>query len=160
MKPENIFIDSNEDIKIGDFGISRTFGVSDKPMSPDVVTIFYRAPEIVLGISEYSIPIDMWSVGCIFAELYNGAPLFEVESEIHLINKIFRRCGTPTDETWPGISKRLSIVMPNYPQRDVKIEGMDDIATDLLNQMLKLNPDERISAKEALQHTFFTTGYE
>ena len=160
LKPENIFINSNGELKIGDFGISRTFGVSSKPMSSEVVTIYYRAPEIALGMKEYSIPIDVWSWGCIFAELYLGSPIFLVENEIDLINKIFRALGTPTEESWPGITSQLSIVMPKYPEKQIKLEGMDEIAVDLLNRMLTINPSERISAKEALKHTFFYTEYE
>lgn len=160
LKPENIFMSENDEVKIGDFGISRTFGVSSKPMSNEVVTIFYRAPEIALKIKEYSIAIDVWSWGCIFAEMYLGYPLFQVENEIDLINTIFKTLGTPTDETWEGITRMLSIVMPRYPITKLNIEGMDEIASDLLNLMLTLNPCDRISAKEALQHAYFSVEYD
>ena len=160
LKPENIFMNNSGEVKIGDFGISRTFGVSSKPMSNEVVTIFYRAPELALGLKEYSIPIDIWSVGCIFAELFSGKPLFRVENDIDLITNIFKNLGTPNDETWPGITKSFSGVLPKYPQNTITVEGMDDFAVDLLNKMLILNPSERISAKEALKHAYFDVEYD
>jgi serine/threonine protein kinase len=83
-----------------------------------------------------------------------------VESDTDLITKIFKTLGTPTEDTWIGISNMISILMPKYPQKKIMIEGMEEEATQLLNQMLVLNPRERISAKEALQHAFFTAEYE
>ena len=159
IKPENIFLDHDESLKIGDFGISRTLSVSSKPMSPEVVTIFYRAPELALGVEGYSIPIDVWSVGWVFAELFLGSPLFIVDSEIDLLTKIFKAKGTPTEETWPGISSLISSVMPKYPQKNIQIDGMDDTAVDLLNKMLTPYPLNRINAKEALLHPYFEMDY-
>lgn len=159
LKPENIFLNSQEEVKIGDFGISRTYGASSNPMSPGMVTIFYRAPELALGVDEYSIPVDVWSCGCIFAELYSGRPLFQADSEIDLVNKIFKLRGTPTETTWPGITQRLSTVAPSYPDREAEISRMDELAKDLLNKMLCINPSHRITAKEALQHQYFEASY-
>jgi serine/threonine protein kinase len=158
LKPENIFIDSDDQVKIGDFGISRTFGVSSKPMSPEVVTIFYRAPELALGMKEYSIPIDMWSCGCIFAELFTTSPIFQVKNDIDLLTTTFKALGTPTEDTWPGINDMISAVMPKYPQKLLSV-GLTE-ADDLLNKMLVINPSERISAKEALLHPFFNANFD
>jgi serine/threonine protein kinase len=158
LKPENIFIDSEDHVKIGDFGISRTFGVSSKPMSPEVVTIFYRAPELALGMMEYSIPIDMWSWGCIFAELFTTSPIFKVKNDIDLLTTAFKALGTPTEDTWPGINDMISAVMPKYPQKSVSV-GVPE-ADDLLNKLLVINPSERISAKEALLHSFFEVNFD
>ena len=156
LKPANIFINSDLDVKIGDFSISRTYGVSSNPMSNEVTTLFYRAPEILLGMKDYSIQIDMWSCGCIFAELYLGSPLFEVESETELIHKIFETLGTPAEESWAEIMNNLEVVVPKHPQRQIEIDRMDDRAVDLLNLMLWINPFKRITAKKALLHPFFS----
>lgn len=83
-----------------------------------------------------------------------------VESDADLIIKVFKTLGTPTDDTWPGVLEKVSILMPKYPHRKLAIDGMEEEAAELLNQMLVLNPLKRISAKEALQHAFFTTEYE
>ena len=85
LKPANILIDKDTmDVKICDFGLARTFSVPSGPYSHDVVTLNYRAPEIILKYPEYSIPIDIWSIGCIFAEMYLGHPLFLMSSDSEL----------------------------------------------------------------------------
>uniref|UniRef100_A0A7N4P526 Protein kinase domain-containing protein n=1 Tax=Sarcophilus harrisii TaxID=9305 RepID=A0A7N4P526_SARHA len=89
-------------LKIGDLGLARVYGDLRKAYTPLVVSLWYRAPELLLGAKEYSTEIDMWSVGCIFGELLSKVPLFQGKSEIGQINKIFKKLGTPTEEIWPG----------------------------------------------------------
>lgn len=91
--------------------------------------------------------------------MFLGYPIFQAERDTELIPKIFKALGTPTEETWPGITELISIVMPNYPSKQIRLDEMDDLAVDLLNKMLLLNPLERISAKEALQHAYFSVDY-
>ena len=160
LKPANIFLNSELDIKIGDFSISRTYGVSSRPMTDEITTLYYRAPEVLIGMKNYSIQIDMWSWGCIFAELFLGYPLFTVDNESELILKIFKTLGTPDDDSWSEIMNSISLSVPKYPQRHLEIERMDDWAVDLLNRMLSINPYQRISAKEALKHSYFMNQYE
>lgn len=83
--------------------MARAFGIPIRPYTKEVVTLWYRAPELLLGITEYSTPVDMWSVGCIFAEIVTKRPLFDGDSEIDQIKKIFRLMGTPNDSIWPGV---------------------------------------------------------
>merc|ERR1711865_982237 len=107
----------------------------------EVVTLWYRAPEILLGQRQYACPVDMWSIGVIFAEMVNRRPLWPGDSEIDELYKIFRTLGTPTEQTWPGVSR-----LPDYkPTLDA--EGFD-----LLQQMLHYEPIARITAKAALEH--------
>ncbi|KAF4588024.1 Cyclin-dependent kinase catalytic subunit [Pleurotus pulmonarius] len=110
LKPQNLLIDKMDNLKLADFGLARAFGIPMRTYTHEVVTLWYRAPEVLLGSRHYSTAIDMWSVGCIFAEMaMHGHPLFPGDSEIDQIFKIFRILGTPNDETWPGVS-----ALPDY----------------------------------------------
>ena len=163
LKPSNILVDHKGlQMKIADFGLARTFGLPLKSYTHEVVTLWYRAPEILLGQKVYSTAVDMWSVGCIFYEMAHKRPLFYGDSEIGQIFKIFKIMGTPTDETWQGIGElpefKFSFPMwkTDASQNIVKMsQNMDEVAVDLLFKMVQLEPAKRISAKEALQHPYF-----
>ncbi|CAL1281971.1 unnamed protein product, partial [Larinioides sclopetarius] len=90
LKPQNLLIDQQGAIKIADFGLARAFGIPVRVYTHEVVTLWYRAPEVLLGSPRYSTPIDIWSIGCIFAEMANKAPLFRGDSEIDQLYRIFR----------------------------------------------------------------------
>mmetsp|Transcript_16117 Transcript_16117/g.27242 ORF Transcript_16117/g.27242 Transcript_16117/m.27242 type:complete len:117 (+) Transcript_16117:521-871(+) len=105
MKPQNILVDQQGTLKLADFGLARAFSVPLRPFTHEVVTIWYRAPELLFGASDYSIAVDMWSVGCIFFELCALTPLFNRDNDIQMIRLICDRLGTPTEEVWPGCSQ-------------------------------------------------------
>jgi len=160
LKPQNILIDKKGSIRLADFGLARAFNVPIRTYTHEVVTLWYRAPEILMNQRQYSVPVDIWAMGCIFAELINLAPLFPGDSEIDQLMKIFQALGTPTESTWPGVSS-LPCYRPNFPNwkgNNVdyyvrKFEDKDGI--DLLQKMLVYNPNNRISAKEAIKHPYF-----
>lgn len=104
LKPQNILLGSKDELKIADFGLARAFGIPIRPYTKEVVTLWYRAPELLLGANEYSTPVDMWSAGCIFAEIVTKRALFDGDSEQDQIRKIFRLLGTPNEEVWPGVT--------------------------------------------------------
>ncbi|KAJ5122758.1 hypothetical protein N7526_009695 [Penicillium atrosanguineum] len=109
LKPQNLLIDREGNLKLGDFGLARAFGVPLRTYTHEVVTLWYRSPEILLGGRQYSTGVDMWSVGAIFAEMCTRKPLFPGDSEIDEIFKIFRLLGTPDEESWPGVT-----TLPDY----------------------------------------------
>ncbi|XP_030900722.2 cyclin-dependent kinase 3 isoform X3 [Melopsittacus undulatus] len=124
-----------------------------------VVTLWYRAPEILLGCKYYSTPVDIWSVGCIFAEMVTRKALFPGDSEIDQLFRIFRTLGTPTEATWPGVTQ-LPDYKENFPQWARKemmeiVPSLDRDGRDLLMQLLLYDPSKRISAKTALSHQYF-----
>ena len=92
-------------MKLADFGLARAFGIPVKNYTHEVVTLWYRAPDILMGSKKYSTSVDIWSVGCIFAELVNQKPLFAGASEEDQLDKIFKIRGTPTDEAWPQMKE-------------------------------------------------------
>ena len=119
MKPQNILLtgDNHEQVKICDFGLARAFSIPIKPYTKGVVTLYYRSPELLLHMNEYATPVDVWSVGCIFAELASNSVLFKGECEQSQLREIFRiKGGKPTEETWPGISNVKDFTAVGWPQ--------------------------------------------
>lgn len=156
LKPQNLLIDSHGVVKLADFGLARSYSLPIKTYTHEVVTLWYRAPEILLGQKQYSTSVDIWSAGCIFGEMAMKKPMFPGDSEIDEIFKIFRLHGTPTEETWPGVTK-LRDFKTTFPKfKGVALsdatKGMDPLAQDLLSKLIALDPAKRISARLALQH--------
>ncbi|KAF9976149.1 Cyclin-dependent kinase catalytic subunit [Actinomortierella ambigua] len=159
LKPQNLLIDKDANLKLADFGLARAFGIPLRTYTHEVVTLWYRAPEILLGSRHYSTAVDMWSVGCIFAEMVLKKPLFPGDSEIDELFKIFKIKGTPNDTVWPGISD-LKDYKQSFPQWGAQpwekvVPMLCPEGLDLLSQMLEYDPIKRISAKRALQHPYF-----
>ncbi|KAK3303612.1 kinase-like domain-containing protein [Chaetomium strumarium] len=159
LKPQNLLIDREGNLKLADFGLARAFGVPLRTYTHEVVTLWYRAPEILLGGRQYSTGVDMWSVGCIFAEMCTRKPLFPGDSEIDEIFKIFRLLGTPTEDIWPGVTSYPDF-KASFPKwvRDPSvplIPNLDEAGLDLLEMMLVYDPAGRISAKQACNHPYF-----
>ncbi|KAI8674873.1 Cyclin-dependent kinase 1 [Fusarium keratoplasticum] len=159
LKPQNLLIDKEGNLKLADFGLARAFGVPLRTYTHEVVTLWYRAPEILLGGRQYSTGVDMWSVGCIFAEMCTRKPLFPGDSEIDEIFKIFRTLGTPSEEVWPGVTSYPDF-KSSFPkwQRDynnVLCHSLDHAGLELLEMMLVYDPAGRISAKAACNHPYF-----
>ncbi|KAI8065939.1 kinase-like domain-containing protein [Gongronella butleri] len=165
LKPQNLLIDRNGNLTIADFGLSRAFGVPLRAYTHHVITLWYRAPEILLGSEFYSTAVDMWSVGCILAEMITLRPLFPGDSQIDELFKIFEILGTPDEKVWPGVStlpcftdtfppwdpKDLTKAFENEQRKLTITENM----IDLLKSLLTYDPCHRISAKKAEEHPFF-----
>jgi len=159
LKPQNLLIDSKGVIKLADFGLARAVGIPVRVYTHEVVTLWYRAPEVLLGSNRYSMPVDIWSIGCIFAEMASKKPLFHGDSEIDQLFRVFRVLGTPTEETWKGVTE-LPDYKPSFPKwKDNKLaqatKQIDADGLDLLQQMLIYDPSRRIIAKAILQHKYF-----
>eukprot|EP00823_Brevimastigomonas_motovehiculus_P000115 TRINITY_DN10220_c0_g1_i1.p1 TRINITY_DN10220_c0_g1~~TRINITY_DN10220_c0_g1_i1.p1 ORF type:complete len:342 (-),score=87.73 TRINITY_DN10220_c0_g1_i1:121-1146(-) len=159
LKPQNLLIDQNGIIKLADFGLARTFGLPVRPYTHDVVTLWYRAPEVLLGGKQYSTPIDIWSMGAIFAEMASQRPLFPGDSEIDELFRIFRILGTPNEQTWSGVSqyRDYKTTFPKWQAHNLSeyVKDLEPAGMDLLAKMLVYDPSKRISAKEALKHPYF-----
>jgi cyclin-dependent kinase len=161
LKPQNLLINREGELKLADFGLARAFGIPVRSYTHEVVTLWYRAPDVLMGSRRYSTPVDMWSIGCIFAEMSNGRPLFPGTSESNQLERIFKALGTPTPEIYPGIVE-LPEYNPNfavYPPVEgglaALMPSMTPVMLDLASRLLQYDPNKRISAKEALSHPFF-----
>ena len=158
LKPQNLLISKDLKLKLADFGLSRMFNLPMGKMTHEIITLWYRPPEVLLGLEEYTTKVDSWSAGCIMAEMFLDKPLFAGDSEIGQIFKIFQVLGTPNEENWPGISKlpEYKSTFPNWkPKKFSEIFEKKDISKsgiDLLEKFLTMDPDKRISITEALEH--------
>ncbi|CAH0696195.1 unnamed protein product [Spodoptera exigua] len=162
LKTNNVLLSGDGVVKVADFGLAREYESPAGQYTPGVVTRWYRAPELLLLSSEYSAAIDMWSVGCIFAELITLQPLFPGKSELDQLNKIFRELGTPSDIIWPGFSALpivKNIVFHNYPtgglQERINCGKFSNSGLALLEGFLAYDPAKRMTAADALEHGFF-----
>jgi len=160
LKTSNLLYNNKGALKVADFGLAREYGSPLKPYTHNVVTLWYRAPELLLGSKMYTTAIDMWSVGCIFAELISREPLLPGKSEIDQIDKIFKLLGTANEKIWPGFSqlpgvKRVNFAMQPYNNLRQKFPNLTESGFDLLNKFLTYDPQKRITAAEALQHSYF-----
>ncbi|KAM3598988.1 uncharacterized protein V6R79_025208 [Siganus canaliculatus] len=154
LKPENILVSSCGEVKITDFGLARiyTYNIA---LTPGVVTLWYRAPEVLLN-SVYMSSVDMWSAGCIFAELLLLRPLFQGYTEVQQLKKIFEVIGLPSVEDWPTDSpiSYSDNWGPRVPCTKL-LHNLGPDESDLLSQCLVFKPKSRISAAKALTHSFF-----
>ncbi|KAL4787687.1 putative cell division control protein 2 kinase [Aspergillus varians] len=162
LKPQNLLIDRDGNLKLADFGLARAFGVPLRTYTHEVVTLWYRSPEILLGGRQYSTGVDMWSCGAIFAEMFTRKPLFPGDSEIDEIFKIFRLLGTPDETLWPGVTSfpDFKATFPRWKREESHnlVPGLEENGLDLLEALLEYDPARRISAKQACMHPYFQHG--
>jgi cyclin-dependent kinase 2 len=159
LKPQNLLLITSEmKLKLCDFGLSRMFSLPMGKMTHEIITLWYRPPEVLLGIENYTTKVDSWSIGCIMAEMITGKPLFPGDSEIGQLFKIFQIMGTPNEENWPGITKLkdYSINFPQWKPKKLKdlFPNFDKDGLDLMEKFLQMDPDKRITIKDALNHPF------
>ncbi|KAK9503490.1 hypothetical protein O3M35_010035 [Rhynocoris fuscipes] len=155
LKPQNLLITNGGIVKLADFGLAKTYDFQMR-LTSVVVTLWYRSPEVLLG-SPYATPVDIWSVGCIMAEMIKRGPLFAGSSEGDQLDKIFRIIGTPAESEWPkDVSIGLNSFIPRSPLnlRDV-IPNLCESSKNLLESMLQFDARKRISAAEAMRHEYF-----
>jgi cyclin-dependent kinase len=181
LKPQNLLISKEGELKLADFGLARAFGIPVKKLTNEVVTLWYRPPDVLLGSQNYDTAVDIWSVGCIFAEMMSGEPPFCGKSEANQLQKVFAMLGTPSTtpptpqseasgvqhwptykefSNWDAFVKEIpELATVKYPPQSLAKEypNLDVQGVDLLQRMLKYDPNDRISAADALNHPFFAS---
>merc|ERR550537_1849053 len=158
LKPQNLLINREGVLKIADFGLARAFGIPVRSYTHEVVTLWYRAPDVLLGSRKYSTPVDVWSCGCIFAEMVTGRPLFPGSDDNDQLRRIVEALGTPTKEIWPGMAE-----LPNcpavWPQAAAQkwedlVPGVDLLGMPCLAAMLVYEHSKRDSARGLLNYEY------
>jgi cyclin-dependent kinase len=169
LKPQNLLISNDKELKLADFGLGRAFGIPVRKFTHEVVTLWYRSPDVLLGSTTYGTPVDMWSIGCIFAEMATAHPIFAGKNDADQLLKIFHFLGTPDRERWPSMhqypnaSNMLSKAdfLQNYPAtcedlfKTPPYQKLGVQGIDLLKGLLQYEPANRLTAAQALAHPYF-----
>ncbi|XP_067931963.1 cyclin-dependent kinase 14-like isoform X2 [Watersipora subatra] len=163
LKPQNLLISEIGELKLADFGLARAKSIPSKTYSNEVVTLWYRPPDVLLGSTTYSASLDMWGVGCIFLEMISGVAAFQgMKDAYDQMEKIFRVLGTPTNSDWPQVES-----LPNYKAATMQRFSSRSLVSivprlaaikhtaDLASKIIQLNPEKRIGAAEAMKHAYF-----
>lgn len=167
IKPNNLLIAANGEIKLADFGLARSFADPYAEMTSQVITSWYRPPELFFRARYYGGAVDIWSCGCVFAELINRAVFLmgvPPDNELNMVRQICENVGTPTEDNWPGVSKLRSYVTPEevFPIRSrsswiEQFRTIGEDGVDLLIAMMQLDPNKRLTAEGVLKHRYFAS---
>lgn len=160
LKLPNLLLTHDGHLKICDFGLARYFHAHEEAYTPRVVTLWYRAPEILLGQDTYTEAVDMWAVGCIFAELLRNEPLFPAKSELETLQLMTNLLGAPNERIWPGFLKLPNAAKTKFPDQpynyvEKEYPNVSVAGLSLLNQLLTYDPNKRVTARQALKHPYF-----
>ncbi|KAK3944160.1 kinase-like domain-containing protein [Diplogelasinospora grovesii] len=164
IKPNNLLIAADGEVKLADFGLARSFAQPGAKMTANVITRWYRPPELLFGARHYSGAVDIWSVGLVFAELIIRSPFLPGGSELEMIQMICRQIGTPTEDNWPGVTQLKDYTVSNTIQpvwgKEAYMSRFGAVGSegvDLLVKTLALDPKKRITAREMLEHRWWRT---
>ncbi|KAM9328524.1 cyclin-dependent kinase 15 [Pholidichthys leucotaenia] len=166
LKPQNLLISYLGELKLADFGLARSRSIPSQTFSSDVVTLWYRPPDVLLGSTDYSTALDMWGAGCIFVEMLQGAPAFKGGSDwLEQLQTIWEVLGIPSEDSLPGLRLLPNYQPESFTQSESKhlrtvwkrLEQLPYKTEDLIQKMLMVAPTDRISAQESLQHPYFST---
>eukprot|EP00545_Synedropsis_sp_CCMP1620_P007622 CAMPEP_0119004948 /NCGR_PEP_ID=MMETSP1176-20130426/1445_1 /TAXON_ID=265551 /ORGANISM="Synedropsis recta cf, Strain CCMP1620" /LENGTH=423 /DNA_ID=CAMNT_0006956709 /DNA_START=495 /DNA_END=1766 /DNA_ORIENTATION=+ len=171
LKASNLLVNKKGELKIADLGLARSWNSDMKRLTNRVITLWYRPPELLLGCNDYTPKVDMWSVGCILAEMFRRSGFLRGRDEATQLELIFKTCGHPTAQDWPSVEKKCKLWktfkpqdgQPVYPRRlreALKTElanprWMTESALDLIDNLMILNPENRWSAEKALLADYF-----
>lgn len=166
IKPNNLLIAADGEVKLADFGLARSFSDPYRAMTFQVITRWYRPPELLFGARYYSGTVDVWSMGLVFAELILRTPFVPGNTDLHQLELICQAIGTPSEENWPGVSK-LDGFMKFEKGTAQPLRGRDyymssfgtvgPLGVDLLMAMLVLDPRQRITSRQVLEHQWWTS---
>lgn len=161
LKPTNLMISAGGILKIGDFGLSKRYVRANMTMTPDVITRWYQPPEILLECTNYNLGVDLWSAGCIFAELFMGTPIFPGESQMNQINLIINLIGSPSPNVWPDYPKcpalkKISLKKQPFNRLGEKFSKIEcSRIGEMVSNLLVYDPDKRMSAEDFLADDWF-----
>ncbi|GFN89567.1 cyclin-dependent kinase 14-like [Plakobranchus ocellatus] len=163
LKPQNLLISQIGELKLADFGLARAKSIPSHTYSHEVVTLWYRPPDVLLGSTQYSTSLDMWGVGCIFTEMISGQATFPgMKDAFDQLNQIFKMLGTPTEQDWEGVTRFSNYDLKKlelYPQQSLAccIPKLSYVAhaEELASRFLQMQPEYRISAEAAKRHEYF-----